>query len=151
MTDTTTVWDVANARGDWALSGAMLKTGQDLQTAYLISIFSDRRAQPGDVIPDGTNDARGWIGDVDEKYPIGSRLWLLERSIKSQQTMNRARTYVTEAVQWLLDDQVVAKHEITLAWVQSAAGTWGIGIWIQAFRPDGTKYPAFSWVWGEFN
>ncbi|POR52749.1 phage gp46-like protein [Paraburkholderia eburnea] len=150
MTDTTTVWDTANARGDWTLSGAMLQTGSDLQTAYLISLFTDRVAQPGDVIPDGTADARGWIGDAGATYPIGSRLWLLDRATKSQQTMNRARTYVTEAVQWLLDDGVVSKHDITLAWVQGAPGTWGIGIWIQAYRPDGTTFPQFNWVWGEF-
>jgi phage gp46-like protein len=150
MTDTTTVWDVANARGDWALSGVSLLTGQDLETAYLISIFTDRVAQPGDVIPDGTSDARGWIGDAGARYPIGSRLWLLERATKSQKTMNLARTYVTEALQWLIDDGVVSKHEITLAWVQGAPGTWGMGVWIQAYRPDGKKYPKFNWVWGQF-
>lgn len=150
MTDTATIWDVANSRGDWALSGAMLLTGQDLETAYLISIFTDRIAQPGDVIPDETNDARGWIGDAGAKYPIGSRLWLLARATKSQKTMNRARAYVNEAVQWLLDDGVVARHDITLAWIQGASGTWGLGIWIQAYRPDGTKFPQFNWVWGKF-
>jgi phage gp46-like protein len=130
--------------------GGFLQTGSDLETVYLISMFTDRSAQSGDVIPDGTNDRRGWIGDAGAQYPIGSRLWLLSRAAKSQQTMNRARAYVTEAVQWLLDDGVVAKHDIMLAWIQSAPGTWGIGIWIQAYRPDGTRYPQFNWVWGEF-
>ena len=143
MTDITTIWDTANARGDWALAGAQLQSGNDLQTAYFISIFSDRQAQPGDVIPDGTNDRRGWIGDSGQKYPIGSRLWLLDRAAATQKNANLARAYVTEAVQWLLDDGVVAKHVITVQWIAKNA----LGIWIQAYRPDGTKYPTFNWVW----
>ncbi|MHB9833817.1 phage GP46 family protein [Paraburkholderia terrae] len=143
MSDTSTVWDTANSRGDWVLAGAQLLTGNDLETAYLISLFTDRQAQPGDVIPDGSNDTRGWIGDVGQKYPIGSRLWLLERAKATPQTLNNARTYVTEAVQWLVDDKVVSKHDITVQWIASGQ----LGIWIQAYRPDGSKFPAFSWVW----
>ena len=154
MSDITTVWDTANSRGDWVIvpvspgaPGGVLLSGSDLETAYLISIFSDRQAQPGDVIPDNTGDPRGWIGDAGQPYPIGSRLWLLERAKQTPQTLNRAKTYVTEAVQWLLDDKVVARHVITVQWVKAGM----LGIWIQAYRPDGTKYPAFAWVWQGVN
>ena len=143
MPDITTVWGTANSRGDWALAGAMLESGNDLQTAYFISIFSDRMAQPGDVIPDGSNDRRGWIGDAGSKYPIGSRLWLLDRAKATQKTANLARTYVTEAVQWLIDDKVVARHAVTVKWIARNA----LGIWITAYKPDGTTHPAFYWAW----
>ena len=86
MADLTIEWSEASNRGDLVLAGAALLMGLDLQTAMLISLFSDRQAAPGDVIPDGSNDPRGWWGD----NTIGSRLWLLSRSKQTQDTLQRA-------------------------------------------------------------
>src|SRR5579875_2938906 len=78
--DITTFWDPQSGRGDWALAGAQLARGDDLITSVAISLFTDRIANADDPIPDGSTDPRGWWGDLDETYPIGSRLWLLDRS-----------------------------------------------------------------------
>jgi len=60
MTDTATLWDIPNPRGGWHLIGPALQIGNDLTTAMLISLFTDRQARDENVIPDGSDDPRGW-------------------------------------------------------------------------------------------
>ncbi|MDW3683957.1 phage GP46 family protein [Cupriavidus sp. CV2] len=144
MSDTTTVWNVSRSRGDWVLDGAMLETGNDLSTAILISVFTDRVSNPDDVIPDGSNDPRGWWGDLGEAVPIGSRLWLIEREKQNDNTLQRAYDYLTECLQWLLDDGVVAKFDILVEWTKDSM----LGAQILSYRQDGTtETTAFTWAW----
>ena len=93
-----------------------LVADQGLQTAVVVSLFTDRRAEPDDAIPDGSNDRRGWWGDTYAAIPgdqIGSRLWLLGRAKETQDTLNRAREYALEALQWLVDDGLVKSVDVT--------------------------------------
>lgn len=144
MSDTTIIWDVLNARGDWVLVGSQLQTGSDLQTAVLISLFTDRQATTDDVIPDGSGDPRGWVGDLGSDFPIGSRLWLLDRSKQTNDVLSKARDYCTEALQWLIDDGVVAKFTVLTEWTKPAM----LGIQIVAYKQDGTTVPMnFSSAW----
>lgn len=145
MSDILTTWDVANLRGDWVLSGADLQADSGLQTAMLISVFTDRRAANDDVIPDGTGDPRGWWGD-DDTRPIGSRLWLLSRAKQTGETLMRAKDYLTEALQWLIDDGAVAKFDIVVAWVSPSL----LGAQVTAYRQDGTNVAAnFNYSWNK--
>lgn len=83
-----------------------------LPRAVIISLFTWRRATPDD----NAAQPMGWWGDT---YPtvtgdrIGSRLWLLGREKITNDMLNRARDYATEALQWLLDDGVAARVEIS--------------------------------------
>lgn len=148
MSDTTIQWDVLNARGDWALVGAQLQTGNDLQTAVLISLFTDRQATSDDVIPDGSGDPRGWVGDLGSDYPIGSRLWLLDRSKQTSAVLAKASDYCNEALQWLIDDGVVAKFAIVTEWTKPTT----LGIQITAYKQDGTTVAMnFSSAWNGIN
>ncbi|HEY8337832.1 MAG TPA: phage GP46 family protein [Tardiphaga sp.] len=148
MADTTTVWVPALGRGDWVLSGADLQTGRDLVTAVLISIFTDRVAGNDDEIPDGSGDPRGWWADADERYPIGSRLWLLSRAKQTAETQARAQDYLTECVQWLIDDGVVASFDIETAWI----ATGSLGARVTANKSDGTTVVMnFDAIWQGLN
>ncbi|MFM0220017.1 phage GP46 family protein [Paraburkholderia caledonica] len=82
----------------------------------LVSIFTDRTSNPDDVIPDGAGDPRGWRGDIGEEKPIGSRLRLLDRLTQTQEVLNNARDYINEALQWLIDDGVVASIDVQTQW-----------------------------------
>ena len=98
---------------DLALDGADLAPDTSLETAVLISLFTDRRAEPGDV-PAG-EDLRGWWGDSFSEQGddrIGSRLWLLSRKKLLPETARLARFYAREALQWLLDDGIAASVDI---------------------------------------
>jgi phage gp46-like protein len=138
MSDIQTRWDTTFNRGDYAVAGGALAVGHDIQTAVLLSLFTDRLAQPGDVIPDappsGLVDRRGWWGDDDPHYPIGSRLWLLDRSKGPLDVAQRAEDYAREALQWLLDDGVAAKFDIQAAWVRPNQ----LKLVVVAYRTDGS-------------
>ena len=126
------------------MSGSVLTTGSELATAILISLFTDRQAADDDDIPDGTLNPRGWWGDLDSDYQIGSRLWLLSRSKATAETRQRATDYITEALQWLIDDGVVAKFDIDVEW--SATST--LGARVIAYKKDGTKEAvAYASTW----
>lgn len=147
MADATISWDDANRRGDWTLTGSALLTGNDLETSILISLFTDRMAAPDDVIPDGTGDPRGWWADDD--VPIGSRMWLLQRAKQIPQTLQRAYDYLAEALQWLVDDGVVARFDISVQWAQKSV----LGAQIVAYKANGTQLTSgrYTWAWTGIN
>ena len=142
MSDITTVWRTDG--GDWELEGTQLKSGDDLTTAVLISLFTDRRASPDDIGLDGTGDLRGWWAD-DPQRLIGSRLWLLQRAKAPQpETLRRASDYCREALQWLVDDLVVDRFDVFCEWTRPSM----LGIQVTAYKPDGTQIAMqYAWVW----
>ena len=148
MSDTSTVWVSALGHGDWAQAGADLQSGSDLETAILISLFSDREADTDDVIPDGTTDPRGWVGDLGQDYKVGSRIWLLDRAKQTQETLSLANDYIAEALRWLIDDGVVARFDITTEWTKTSM----LGALVLAYQNDGSSIPvSFNWVWKAIN
>ena len=142
--DITTIWNTPDCHGVWQMNGADLLSGNDLSTAILISVFTDRTALADDVIPDGTGDPRGWWGDVADAPPIGSRLWLLSRAKQTDETLRRAYDYLVEALQWLIDDDVVARFDVLVQWIRPSM----LGAQITAHRVDGTiTTTRFDWAW----
>lgn len=147
MSDISTIWMQEKLHADYMLDGYDLAKNTDLQTAILISVFTDRLAHPDDKIPDGTNDPRGWIGDDPQGPAIGSRFWLLDRSKRTPQVLVAAQGYLDECLQWLLDDQVVQKFVNTVEFTRPNM----LGIEVIAYRQNGQQLPAmkFSYVWGQ--
>lgn len=144
MSDISTIWDTALGVGDWELVGADLASGKDLVSATFISLFTDRVADPGDTIPDGTSDPRGWWGDLDQDYPIGSRLWLLDRAKQTPENLRNAHDYVAEALQWMIDDEIVAHWDILCEWI----GPGRLGIQAEAHQGSGASSKMkFIWAW----
>lgn len=139
-------WNGAYERNAVAGSGD-LRSGSDLQTAVLISLFTDRVANGDDAIPDGTADPRGWWAD-DQQYPIGSRLWLLGRAKQDQLTLIRAKDYIAEALQWLKDDGVVASFDVYVEWSRPSV----LGMQVVAHKPNGTSETMqFAGAWKGIN
>jgi len=86
-----------------------LETESGIRTAVIISLFTDRRANNDDVLPDpNSTDKRGWWGDLAspdvEGDRIGSRLWLLSREKTVETTVPKTKGYITESLEWMLDD-----------------------------------------------
>lgn len=140
MSDISTVW--VGTHGDWQQLGSQLAAGSDLVTAVIISLFTDRAAEPDDVVPDGSGDPRGWWADGDVK--IGSRLWLLERAKKTQDTLARAQNYCQEALQWLIDDGVASAIDVYVEWQASNR----LAIQVTVIQDDGShRVLQFAWAW----
>ena len=134
---------------DWALDGAGLEAEDGLQTAVLLSLFTDKRAAPGESLPDGSSDRRGWFGDnlADvEGDRIGSYLWLLDREKQTSAVLQRVRQYAREALQWLIDDDVVLSVEVNAEWV----GTGMLGLEVVVTRSDkGISRFQFERFWSQ--
>lgn len=137
--------------GDVVLDGAGLAVDRGLETAIAVSLFTDRRADPDDVLPDPAGTRRGWWGDVvpptvdgtpAEGDLIGSRLWLLSREKIVPETIARARTYAREALQWLIDDGVAARVDVD---VQAKPGGV-LALAITVHRPDGSA-ANYDYAW----
>ena len=117
LADLALVWDDALGSADFRRIDADLASDAGIETAVIISLFTDRRAEPDDVPPSGDpTDRRGWWADEfmeHEGDKIGSRLWLLDRSKADNQVVLRAKAYVLEALDWMIEDHVVTKIDVT--------------------------------------
>lgn len=135
---------------DWVLTGHQLAEEHGLRTAIALSLFTDARANDGDVIPDGTTDRRGWWGDVappanaptDAPWRSGSRLWLLSREKQTAETARRAEDYCREALDWLTRLGVASRVEVSAEWQDTGV----LGIAITITRADGVPQ-RWGWLW----
>jgi phage gp46-like protein len=139
------VWNPATGTADINLIGPSLELGNDLQTAVLISLWTDQTADPGDILPVNTNtDPRGWWADAYEAPDqIGSRLWQIFNRIRNQQTLNDAQDFATKSLQWMIDDGVASAVSVTPSFFGSA----GLALAIQITEATGAV-SQFSYVWG---
>lgn len=137
MTDIQTVMTPAHdpaqpPRFDWVIKDHDLAPDDTLETAIILSLFTDRRARADDPLPDGGDDRRGWWADAWPQAParagqdlIGSRLWLLEREKDTREVVNRARDYAEEALQWLVEDGIAERIEVMAGWVEQNGALTG--------------------------
>lgn len=109
MADIRTVFIDLERGADYALQSMLLQQDDGMDTAIILSLFTDRRAEADDIIPGGSDDKRGaWVDSFAEVEgdKFGSRLWLLESAKLLPETVNRVREYCQEALQWLVQDGV---------------------------------------------
>lgn len=76
-----------------------------LETAILVSLFTDQRALPHEAAKAQTR--RGWIGDLETPAdPIGSKLWLLEQSRLTGAVVAAAGSTAQASLQWMVRDEI---------------------------------------------
>ena len=139
MTDIALYWSNEIWRGDWRLDErGVLADDQDLGTAVMLSLFSDRTALADDEIPDG-GPIRGWWADTFRQYPLGSRLWLLHREKKTERTRRRAEEYAREAMQWFLDAGVASRVDVSAIWVPYPDATGFLELTITVYPPRSAR------------
>lgn len=145
MTDISIAWTPAGARGDWQVAAGQLVGGSDLETAVLVSLFTDRVVSPEEIPPGA--DRRGWWGDTYREQPIGSRLWTLARRAKSNATvlLADAKDMCIEALNWMIGDGVAASLQVQTYWITGDA----MGIVVTIREPSKTSPTQFrySWAW----
>jgi phage gp46-like protein len=114
MSDIKLTYDDSLMECDLSITDGDLTLEDGLETAVLLSLFIDRRAEDDDEL-DNPNDKRGWWGDQVTSFPgdrIGSRLWLLERAKTNIETLRAAEEYALEALEWMKEDGVVEDVEV---------------------------------------
>lgn len=113
-----------------------------LTRAVVISFFTHRRADPDD----NADVPMGWWGDTwpavaNDRY--GSKLWLLQRSKLTNALVNTVRTYLRDALQWMLDDGVVSRIDIDV----QRTGINELSNQVVLWRRDGPVIISFSDLW----
>jgi phage gp46-like protein len=103
------------------------------------------------------NDRRGWWADMPLPLAsasaagdlIGSRLWLLSRRKVTEQTRLDAMAYTQEALQWLIDDGIAARIDVSALFRRDITGWLDIAIAI--YRTDAaagrTAIESYTLAW----
>jgi len=122
---------------DFAVADNDLVTDDGLETAIIISLFTDLEADQSDIDTGLVEDRGGWWGNqlLDEKSKTGSRIWTLKRSKLNSTTLNALQRTCEEALNWLVDDNAAAKIVVSV----SRAGRETAAIYIDMYRPNQTK------------
>lgn len=136
-------WDSVLLEGTFLFEDNDLRSDDGLQTAVIISLFTDRRARDDDTLPDLTyKNKKGWWGDLAspevEEDEIGSRLWLLNREKVVPEILRRAEQYAEEALQWLISDDVAASVSVTAERADSYDST-GLYLKVDIRKIDGAE------------
>lgn len=151
MTDFALEWDAAAGAADLVIENNDLKADDGLRTPIQISLFTNRRAEPGDVLPDGETNRQGWWADAIAPVPgdkIGSRLWLLARSKREPSVLDRAQTYAREALAWLLEDSICERVDVLAEFLDQTGIPSGLALTVTMHRPavDPARF-RFDHVW----
>ena len=120
-----TMFPAESVTVDWnLLSYGGLDERQALATAIIVALGTDALADINDELPDpDSSDRRGWWGDLEadtiwDGWPIGSRLWLMERSAirppeaYSGSTLTLISNYIVEAVQPFIDRRIATTFTV---------------------------------------
>jgi phage gp46-like protein len=101
------IYDISfDENGDFVLD-------RSYETGIRMSLFLDSRADESEVKQDELR--RGWFGNFElynVLHEIGSKLWLLEQERNTVKVRNYARGYVTDSLQWLIDEKHAKKIEV---------------------------------------
>jgi len=130
---------------DLVLGSTGLVDDDGLETAVLISLFTDNHATPDDDPPGGETDLRGWWGDMLADQPgdeEGSLLWLLERSKNTPDALAKAKRYGEKCLAWMVEDGVASKVVVE---AESPRKDW-LAILVRVFRP-GDLAPRWQHTW----
>lgn len=174
MSDVKLCWNSATQTADLVLENGQLVMDSTLQTAVIISWFTDRRADDDVVLPDyigpempGSGDRRGYWGDhysPDILAAIaaglgvtpaptdrwGSLFWTLAREKSTADVLARAKQYGADALQWMLDNGVASKIDVTASVLTGGDGSPNETLLVgcRIYKPDGTtENYAFDYAW----
>jgi len=112
--DARLVFEKGDAFGDVNIVDRDLERDPTFETAVIISLFTNKRAENEDVLPDTSADKCGWWGDtLYDNDSDGSRLWLLRRSKGEDAPLAQAEQYCSEALAWMKDDGIASAINVT--------------------------------------
>jgi phage gp46-like protein len=103
----------------------LIDEAEALATAVIVALGTNRLALPDDVLPNAPedNDRRGWWADLDadliwKAWPIGCRLWLIERhkitgfEASQGSTLARIDSYIREALRPFVENQICSGFDV---------------------------------------
>lgn len=138
-------------RADWAVQNGDLALDLGLRSRAAVSLFSDARAAADDALPDGSNDRRGWWGDLplpgEDADPIGSRLWLLARATATEANRLRAEAYARDSFAWAVRSGVAAAVEASAVFAGARADQARLTVTLRRAAGATAGDPRFEFLW----
>ena len=134
------------------LAAYAVELEDSLQTAIIVSLFTDRRASADDRLPLNETNRRGWVGD--EFMPTaagaarddwGTRLWLCYSGKVTADVLPFAEFTCREGLQWLVRDGIASRVAVTAQWVGERADR--LAVRPQIYQP-GRSSPVYDVLWG---
>jgi len=122
-------------------------TADAFDTAILVSLFCDRRAEASEVAEESLR--RGWIGNTPD-FEIGSKLWLFYQNRLTRTTRNGIVSAAQEALQWMVNDSIPASgttvaDSVSATATLEAGGTIRLNITIE--RPSSRTAKRYYDLW----
>lgn len=142
---------VAPVQGVTQLAAYAVQLDDTLQTAIILSLFTDRRASADDLLPNGVTNKRGWLGDafMGEQGDVwGSRLWLCYGGKVADDLLERARFAAKEALAWLVRDGIAGRVDVSSEWVPSGTGRADRLAVRPVIYQSSNKSPIYDVLWG---
>lgn len=132
--------------------GDFVKT-EGFNMALKISLMCERRASKSEVaLP---QYRRGWWGNQYlgyDNFEIGSKLWLLNQTRATQNTLNNSIVFSQIALQWLVDDNYLNEIRVTAEYINSELNlninlirsnnlveSYGYSLWDNTLREENGK------------
>ena len=127
--------DVQIEDGDFILDGG-------LETAVLISLFSDARVSPDESRDQFNGEIRGFWAEKLIGFNLGNKVWLLDRSKLTNNVLRLSEQYNKEALQWMIDEGIAARIETVSLKSTTRPNTmqWYIAIYKPEGGVEGFKY-----------
>jgi len=143
-------FDVRDQYADLILGDRDVDRDGGFETAILITLLTDKRADEGDPLPDEGGYKGGWWGDsipVVADYKMGTKLWLLQRSKTIEEVPAQAEEYLKDGFQWMLDDGIIESMTVSAQRVDADNGSI-LMISLAFKRPEGqTVFYKFYYNW----
>ena len=92
----------------------------EILAAIMISLFTDARATDEEYqeVSNWEPPKRGYWADQLDGTNSGSKIWLLKRSPRDYETLEKAELYANEALEWMIKDNLVKQIDISASWDQ---------------------------------
>lgn len=118
--------DVTETGADLLLVDGDLAIDEGLETAVIVSLFSDARVGPDELLPEEVQavddpayvrETRGFWADTPEDR-WGSKLYLLSRAKATDDTATRAARFAEESLAWMLRDGIASRIDVAAEFVE---------------------------------
>jgi len=143
------IFDAEEQYAEFVLADRDVERDSGFETAVLLTLLTDKRAEAGDPLPDDSGYKGGWWGDslpVVPDYEMGTKLWLLQRSKTLTEIPAIAKEYLADGFKWMVEDGIIKSVDITVERRRDLKDT--LYITLSFMKPEGTTiFYKFYYNW----
>lgn len=110
---------------DIQIDGSDFASAEGFESAIATSYFTDSRAPAVQV--QEAQKRRGWVGNIltaIASRELGGLLWILDQARITNDTLNFAKSFAQDSLQWLIEDGLARSVQVSV----TRNGTRGISI-----------------------